>query len=152
MLEAGFTFAGVGAPGLINPSSFFGNDDAIENVQINKTATGRYTVTFLSARDLKNNQPPAVNLTAQDNTGNTFILQLSPPVTFIYNPNAVEYKWTLQMQITSKIVAPSFNIASTPFSFTILTFGDPQLVMVNINAANTLKKNPYAGQPVANRL
>ncbi|WP_126323214.1 DUF807 family protein [Candidatus Rickettsiella viridis] len=73
MLDAGLTFPGTGAIGAMNVSSYFGNKMAIQAVNVNKIAIGQYSVTFFSARDLKPTQPPAVNLTIQDNTGTIFI-------------------------------------------------------------------------------
>lgn len=76
MLLAGLTFPGTSALGAIQPRSYFGNKKAIQAPTITKTAVGVYTVTFLSARDLKQTQPPVVNITAQDDTGTTFTLRL----------------------------------------------------------------------------
>ena len=134
MLEAGLTFSGAGAIGALNASSFFGNDKAIQAPTIQKTSIGQYTVTFLSGRDLKVTQPPAVNITAQDNTGSIFTAQLVQPVQFTFNPNAQDYQWSLVLQIVVQKIVPSINVLILG-SYNILTAADPGLVMVSIRAA-----------------
>ncbi|ABX77212.1 hypothetical protein AYM02_10825 (plasmid) [Coxiella burnetii] len=99
MLQANLTFLGKTSVGPIMPRSYFGNAGAIQAPRIQKTATGEYTITFLTSRDIKETQPPAVHINFQDEVNGAFCSRLVKPVQFTYHPENSQLPWKILFQI-----------------------------------------------------
>ncbi|ACJ21255.1 DUF807 family protein [Coxiella burnetii] len=122
MLAAHLIFSGQIPIGPIDPDSYFGNPGAIMDPEIEKIATGKYTITLLSARNVQNTQPAVVHISVMDDANETFCPRVTKALKFTYEPQNTDFPWKGMLEI-----------AITEGDGTAI---DPKQVMVSIHAQN----------------
>ena len=133
MLKAYLSFDGTTGQVL----NYLGNKKAIEAPQVVRTAVGRYTITFLTGRQIDASKigSSIVTVQCQGPAGSGTVTNVLTSLQAIYNPNASEYPWSVSFQIETQNVVPTLLILGP-----VLNYVDRPVVMVTFQAKNMLKR------------
>ncbi|MFZ0219894.1 MAG: DUF807 family protein [Candidatus Aquirickettsiella sp.] len=114
--------------------NYLGNNKAIEAPQIVRTAAGSYTITFLTGRQIDASTIGAsiVTVQCQSPAGSGTVTNVLASPQAVYNPNSIEYPWSISFKIETQNVVPALLILGT-----VLNYVDRPLVMVAFQAKNT---------------
>lgn len=130
MLKAYLSFAGPTGQVL----NYLGNEKAIEAPTIVRTGAGRYTITFITARqiDAAKIGSSIVEVQCQSPAGSGTVTNVIPSPTAEFNPNASQFPWNISFQVETQNVVPSLLILGP-----VLSYADRQIVTVSFTAKNT---------------
>ncbi|WP_339051263.1 DUF807 family protein [Rickettsiella endosymbiont of Xylota segnis] len=135
MLNANLSFDG--STGQI--LNYIGNKKAIEAPDIVRIGPGRYTVTFLSGRqiDAARIGSSIVTVQCQSPVGSGTITNVIASPKAVYNPTSIQYPWSISFQIETQNIVPALLLLGP-----ILSYVDRSVVMVAFRAKNRMQRYP----------
>ncbi len=106
----------------------------IRNINITRTAAGRYTVSFLTDCNLDESKDiyPIINVTCQSTSGTATVVNVLNPTAIYQSRNERGFKYQISFQIETINIAVTLpSVLLTLLGFQLGTFVDRPVVMVD---------------------
>ena len=118
----------------------------IRNVIINRTAVGRYSVSFLTncIVDESKDIYPIINVTCQSPSGAATVVNVLNPTSTYQRQNEHEFYYLISFQIevqnvVNSVTLPTVLLTLLGYTFNVTTFVDRPVIMVDCEYTSRIK-------------